>query len=143
MTAFGRKADISPRGLPANDSMWTSLPLRPLGLPQGSVGQPLRTIGRQSSSAETSKIAWSREATYLGGRDVESSNCRNDSTRPLTPGSVAGVSRRVHRRAYRRGYYGNYGYGYSTFQPSYGYGYQPYNAYGYAYGPYNRGYYRY
>src|SRR5215475_8500666 len=27
--------------------------------------------------------------------------------RPLTPGSVAGVNRRVHRRAYRRGaYYG-------------------------------------
>jgi len=42
--------------------------------------------------------------------------------RPLTPGSVAGVNRRVHRRAYRRGYYG-YGYG--------------------AYRPYYRGYYRY
>jgi len=27
--------------------------------------------------------------------------------RPLTPGSVAGVNRRVHRRAYRRGYYGH------------------------------------
>jgi hypothetical protein len=26
--------------------------------------------------------------------------------RPLTPGSVAGVNRRVHRRAYRRNYYG-------------------------------------
>jgi hypothetical protein len=63
--------------------------------------------------------------------------------RPLTPGSVAGVNRRVHRRAYRRGYYGNYGYGYGTYQPSYGYGYQPYNAYGYANRPYNRGYYRY
>jgi hypothetical protein len=25
--------------------------------------------------------------------------------RPLTPGSVAGVNRRVHRRAYRRHYY--------------------------------------
>ena len=42
--------------------------------------------------------------------------------RPLTPGSVAGVNRRVHRRAYRHGYYGNYGY---------------------AYRPYHRGYYRY
>jgi hypothetical protein len=63
--------------------------------------------------------------------------------RPLTPGSVAGVNRRVHRHAYRRGYYGNYGYGYGTYQPSYGYGYQPYSAYGYAYRPYNRGYYRY
>jgi hypothetical protein len=51
--------------------------------------------------------------------------------RPLTPGSVAGVNRRVHRRAYRHGYYGGYGYG------SYGY------RYGYAYRPYNRRYYRY
>ena len=32
---------------------------------------------------------------------------------PLTPGSVAGVHRRVERRGYRRGYYGGgYGYGY-------------------------------
>ena len=33
---------------------------------------------------------------------------------PLTPGSVAGVHRRVERRAYRRGYYGGgyYGGGY-------------------------------
>ena len=49
--------------------------------------------------------------------------------RPLTPGSVAGVNRRVHRRAYRHGYYGNYGYGYGTYQPSYGYAYQS-NRYG-------------
>jgi len=35
--------------------------------------------------------------------------------RPLTPGSVAGVNRRVHRRAYRRGYYGHYGYGYHPY----------------------------
>ena len=63
--------------------------------------------------------------------------------RPLTPGSVAGVNRRVHRRAYRRDYYGSgyggYGYGYDrpyrygygasggygTYQSGYGYGYQP------------------
>ena len=33
--------------------------------------------------------------------------------RPLTPGSIAGVHRRVERRGYRRGYYGGgYGYGY-------------------------------
>jgi len=81
--------------------------------------------------------------------------------RPLTPGSVAGVNRRVHRRAYRHGYYGNYGYGYRTYQPSYGYGqtyrrgyygnygygtYQP--SYGYAYqsnryGNYQQPYYGY
>src|SRR5262249_19407288 len=48
--------------------------------------------------------------------------------RPLPPGSVAGVNRRVHRRAYRRGYYGNYGYGYGTYRP-YGYGYAPYRRY--------------
>jgi len=50
---------------------------------------------------------------------------------PLTPGSVAGVHRRVERRAYRRGYYGggygHYGYGYHR----YGYGYRPYGYYGY------------
>ena len=52
--------------------------------------------------------------------------------RPLTATSVAGVNRRVHRRAYRRGNYGNYGYGYGTYQPSYGYGYayQPSTSYG-------------
>ena len=54
--------------------------------------------------------------------------------RPLTAGSVAGVSRRAHRRAYRRGYYAS---NYGTYQPSgtyqYGYAYQP--QYGYAYQP--------
>ena len=50
--------------------------------------------------------------------------------RPLTATSVAGVNRRVHRRAHRRGYYGNYGYGYGTYQPSYGYGYAS-SRYGY------------
>ena len=57
--------------------------------------------------------------------------------RPLTPGSVAGVHRRAHRRAH--GYYGNYGYGYGTYQPSYGYGYayQPSNRYGYYQQPYS------
>ena len=54
--------------------------------------------------------------------------------RPLTPGSVAGVHRRVERRAYRRGYYGG-GYGY------YGHGYRPYGYYRYGYRPY--GYYGY
>ena len=54
---------------------------------------------------------------------------------PLTPGSVAGVHRRVERRAYRRGYYGGGGYGY------YGHGYRPYGYYGYRYRPY--GYYGY
>lgn len=72
--------------------------------------------------------------------------------RPLTPGSVAGVNRRVHRRAYRRGVYygaagaalgayGGYYYGRSYYnQPSYSYG-QPTYYYGqpacgyYPYGP--------
>ncbi len=49
--------------------------------------------------------------------------------RPLTPGSVAGVHRRVERRAYRRGYYGG-GYGY------YGYGYRRPYGYGYYGRPY-------
>ena len=44
---------------------------------------------------------------------------------PLTPGSVAGVHRRVERRAYRRGYYGGgyYGGGYYGHGGYYGGGY--------------------
>ena len=49
---------------------------------------------------------------------------------PLTPGSVAGVHRRVERRAYRRGYYGG-GYGYYGYRRPYGYGYGGYRPYGY------------
>ena len=55
--------------------------------------------------------------------------------RPLTPGSVAGVHRRVERRAYRRGYYGGGGYGY------YGHGHRRYGYYGGGgYGYYGHGY---
>ena len=45
--------------------------------------------------------------------------------RPLTPGSIAGVHRRVERRAYRRGYYGQgyYGGGYYGHGGYYGGGY--------------------
>src|SRR3974390_2534861 len=66
--------------------------------------------------------------------------------RPLTPGSVAGVNRRVHRRAYRRDYYGS---GYGAYQPNsyygssyYGSGYGTGYGYrsGYAYQPYRYGY---
>src|SRR3974390_1472088 len=41
---------------------------------------------------------------------------------PLTPGSIAGVNRRVERRAYRRGYYGGgyYGYGRGYYRPGLG-----------------------
>ena len=55
---------------------------------------------------------------------------------PLTPGSVAGVHRRVERRAYRRGYYGGgyYGGGY------YGGGYYGGGYYGHG-GYYGGGYY--
>ena len=58
---------------------------------------------------------------------------------PLTPGSVAGVHRRVERRAYRRGYYGG-GYvgGYGHYHP---YGYYGYRRYGYYGHPYVGGYY--
>jgi hypothetical protein len=60
--------------------------------------------------------------------------------RPLTAGSVAGVHRRAHRRAYRRWYDDNYGYGYGTYQPSYGYGYayEPSTRDGYYQQPYSR-----
>jgi len=52
--------------------------------------------------------------------------------RPLTPGSIAGVHRRVERRGYRRGYYGGgYGYGYRRGYYGAGYGYRrPYGYYG-------------
>ena len=64
--------------------------------------------------------------------------------RPLTPGSIAGVHRRVERRGYRRGYYGGgYGYGYRRgyYGGGYGYGYRRgYYGGGYGYG-YRRGYY--
>ena len=47
--------------------------------------------------------------------------------RPLTPGSIAGVHRRVERRTYRRGYYG---------YDHYAYGNRPYAYYGHHYRPY-------
>ena len=55
--------------------------------------------------------------------------------RPLTPGSIAGVHRRVERRGYRRGYYGGgyggYGYRRGYYGGGYGYGYRrPYGYYG-------------
>ena len=60
--------------------------------------------------------------------------------RPLTPGSIAGVHRRVERRGYRRGYYGGgyggYGYRRGYYGGGYGYGYRrPYGYYGYRHGP--------
>ena len=68
--------------------------------------------------------------------------------RPLTPGSVAGVHRRVERRDYRRGYYGqgygSYGYGHGYYGRPYAYrrGYygQGYGSYGYGHGYYGRPY---
>jgi hypothetical protein len=45
-------------------------------------------------------LQWSQKNVVLS---VDSADARVG--RPLTPGSVAGVNRRVHRRAYRRAYY--------------------------------------
>jgi hypothetical protein len=39
--------------------------------------------------------------------------------RPLTPGSVAGVNRRVHRRAYRHAAYGAAAYGAAAYPYAY------------------------
>jgi hypothetical protein len=74
---------------------------------------------------------------------------RAEIGRPLTPGSIAGVNRRVHRRAARRAYYG-YGAGgyygaYGGYPSGYYRGYGAYAAaypgyYG-AYGSYPGGYY--
>jgi len=68
--------------------------------------------------------------------------------RPLTPGSIAGVNRRVHRRAYRGAYYGAAAagaaaaaYGVGSYYGSYGYPGYSSGSYGYpAYGA--GGYYR-
>jgi len=46
-------------------------------------------------------LQWSQKTVAVS---LDSADARVG--RPLTPGSVAGVNRRVHRRAYRRGYYG-------------------------------------
>ena len=73
--------------------------------------------------------------------------------RPLTPGSIAGVNRRVHRRAYRGAYYGAAAagaaaaYGVGSYYGSYGYpgyssgsyGYPAYGS-GYGYPAYGSGY---
>jgi hypothetical protein len=45
-------------------------------------------------------LQWSQKNVALS---LDSADARIG--RPLTPGSVAGVNRRVHRRAYRRAYY--------------------------------------
>jgi len=45
-------------------------------------------------------LQWSQNRVTLS---LDSADARVG--RPLTPGSIAGVNRRVHRRAYRRGYY--------------------------------------
>ena len=67
--------------------------------------------------------------------------------RPLTPGSLAGVNRRVNRRAYRGAYYGAAAagaaaaYGVGSYYGSYGYPAYSSGSYGYpAYGA--GGYYR-
>ncbi len=63
--------------------------------------------------------------------------------RPLTPGSIAGVNRRVHRRAYRRGvYYGAAGAAAGAYGGYY-YGRSYYNQRGYYYGQPACGYYPY
>ena len=73
--------------------------------------------------------------------------------RPLTPGSIAGVNRRVQRRAYRGAYYGAAAagaaaaYGVGSYYGSYGYpgyssgsyGYPAYGS-GYGYPAYGSGY---
>jgi hypothetical protein len=74
--------------------------------------------------------------------------------RPLTPGSLAGVNRRVNRRAYRGAYYGAAAagaaaaYGVGSYYGSYGYpgyssgsyGYPAYGSGSYGYPAYGSGY---
>src|SRR6516162_274253 len=52
-------------------------------------------------------LQWSQKTVAVS---LDSADARVG--RPLTPGSVAGVNRRVHRRAYRRAYYYSHGHRY-------------------------------
>jgi len=57
-------------------------------------------LGGALMTATPFSLQLSQEKVVLS---VDSADARVG--RPLTPGSVAGVNRRVHRRAYRRAYY--------------------------------------
>jgi hypothetical protein len=57
-------------------------------------------VGTFVLAASPMSIKWSPE----GAVSVSTDQAFAVIGRPLTPGSVAGVNRRVHRRAYRRGY---------------------------------------
>jgi hypothetical protein len=79
-------------------------------------------VGAALLTAAPFSLQWAQKTVTLS---LDSADARVG--RPLTPGSVAGVNRRVHRRAaygaaaaYGAGSYYNYGgYGYSS------YGYRP------------------
>jgi hypothetical protein len=68
----------------------------------------LRIIaGAALLTATPFSLQWSQKNVALS---LDSADARIG--RPLTPGSVAGVNRRVHRRAYRRAYYYSHGHRY-------------------------------
>ena len=84
-------------------------------------------VGAALLSAAPLSLQWSQKTVTLS---LDSADARVG--RPLTPGSVAGVNRRVHRRAacgaaaaYGAGSYYAYG----------GSGYPGYSGYGYGYRP--------
>jgi hypothetical protein len=58
-------------------------------------------LGAMVMCAAPVSIHWSPAQTL--SLSVDKADARIG--RPLTPGSVAGVNRRVHRRAYRHGHY--------------------------------------
>jgi hypothetical protein len=68
-------------------------------------------------------LNWSSTA----GPTLSQDRAKAEIGRPLTPGSVAGVNRRVHRRAYRRGAYYGGAAAYGAYRP-YHYG-RPYYRY--------------
>lgn len=94
-------------------------------------------VGGALLAAVPLSLQWSPEKTVVLSLD------RADARvgRPLTPGSIAGVNRRVNRRAYRGAYYGAAAagaataYGVGSYYSSYGY-----PAYGYGYPAAYRGY---
>jgi len=66
----------------------------------------MNTIGALLGAAILCTVPFSLHQSQDKGLSVALDTADARIGRPLTPGSVAGVNRRVHRRAYRRCAYG-------------------------------------
>jgi hypothetical protein len=84
-------------------------------------------VGAALLTAAPFSLQWSQKTVTLS---LDSADARVG--RPLTPGSVAGVNRRVHRRA---AYGAAAAYGAGSYYAYGGSGYAGYSGYGYGYRP--------